>query len=80
MAQFTEMYFDKLVDFKVDCHEALERRYDWATFEFTPELFKFFLFTMVPDVLLHTKSRGMFDFDFELTIENVHADVVGICN
>ncbi|KAJ5281718.1 secondary metabolism biosynthetic enzyme [Penicillium angulare] len=57
MTQFTEKYFDKMVDFKMDCHEALERRYDWATFAFTPELFKFFLFKMVPDVLLHTKSR-----------------------
>jgi cyclopropane-fatty-acyl-phospholipid synthase len=69
MAQFTEMYFDKLVDFKIDCHEALERRYDWATFEFTPELFKYFLFTMVPDVLLHTKSRGMFYLAFKLAVE-----------
>lgn len=69
MAQFTEMYFDKLVDFKIDCFEALERRYDWATFAFTPELFKYFLITMVPDVLLHTKSRGMFYIAFKLAVE-----------
>jgi hypothetical protein len=64
MAKFTEMYFDELVDFKMDCHEALERRYDWATFAFTPGLFRHYIFTMVPGVLLQTKGRGGFYLTF----------------
>jgi hypothetical protein len=55
---FHEMYFAGDVSFKGDCLEILEYRHDWATFEFTYSLFKYFLTGMMPEVLMHTRSQG----------------------
>lgn len=59
METFYEMYFDGDVDFKGDCLEAMEYRHDWASFRFTIGLIKFFLFGMIPEVIMHTRSQGM---------------------
>ena len=58
METFHEMYFDGLVDFKGDALENLEYRHDWASFRFTLGLCKFFLFQMIPEVILHSRSQG----------------------
>ncbi|KAI1854549.1 hypothetical protein JX265_007580 [Neoarthrinium moseri] len=54
---FYEMYFDGDVDFNGDCLEALEYRHDWASFRFTWGLCKFFLFGMMPEVIMHSRSQ-----------------------
>jgi hypothetical protein len=66
METFHEMYFDGDVDFKGDCLEALEYRHDWASFRFTISLIKFFLFGMIPEVIMHTRSQGMYPVDKQL--------------
>lgn len=58
MWTFFEMYFEGKVDFNGDCLEILEYRHDWATFNFTFGLFKFFFLRMMPEVILHTRSQG----------------------
>jgi sphingolipid C9-methyltransferase len=58
METFHEMYFRGEVDFKGDALEAMEYRHDWANFNFTPSLFKFFLTGMLPEVIMHTRSQG----------------------
>lgn len=55
---FYEMYFDGDVDFNGDALEVLEYRHDWASFRFTVSLCKYFLFVMVPEVILHSRSQG----------------------
>jgi hypothetical protein len=35
----------------------MELRHDWARFVFTPELFKYVLFNLIPDVIMHTESQ-----------------------
>lgn len=57
METFHEMYFNGDVDFKGDCLEALEYRHDWASFRFTISLIRFFLFGMIPEVIMHTRSQ-----------------------
>ena len=57
METFHEMYFAGKVSFRGDCLEALEFRHDWASFRFTISLFKFFLFGMMPEVLVHSRSQ-----------------------
>jgi len=57
METFYELYFDGHVTFKGDCLDVLEQRHDWASFEFTMGLFKFFLTGMMPEVILHTRSQ-----------------------
>ncbi|KAH6967962.1 S-adenosyl-L-methionine-dependent methyltransferase [Ilyonectria sp. MPI-CAGE-AT-0026] len=57
METFHEMYFDGDVDFKGDVLEVMEYRHDWASFRFTIGLIKFFLFGMMPEVLMHTRSQ-----------------------
>jgi hypothetical protein len=63
METFHEMYFDGEVDFKGDCLEVMEYRHDWASFRFTIGLIKFFLFGMIPEVIitlvLRTRSRSV---------------------
>lgn len=61
MQTFHDMYFDGDVEFNGDALEVLEYRHDWASFRFTKELFRYFLFSMVPEVIMHTKSQGMRD-------------------
>lgn len=60
METFYEMYFDGDVDFKGDCLEVMEQRHDWVSFRFTIGLIKFFLFGMMPEVIMHTRSQGMY--------------------
>ncbi|RKP32150.1 S-adenosyl-L-methionine-dependent methyltransferase [Metschnikowia bicuspidata] len=57
METFHELYFDSKVSFKSDCLDIMEYRHDWCTFRFTTSLFKFFLFGMIPEVILHSKSQ-----------------------
>ena len=35
----------------------LEQRHDWAKMVFTPELFKYVLFNLIPDVIRHTEEQ-----------------------
>jgi hypothetical protein len=35
----------------------MEQRHDWASFKFTPELFKYVFFTFLPEVILHTQNQ-----------------------
>lgn len=56
---FQEMYFNGLVEFKGDALEVLEYRHDWASFRFTISLFRFFLTGMMPEVIMHTRSQGL---------------------
>lgn len=58
MVTFHDMYFAGDVAFKGDALEILEYRHDWASFEFTYELFKFFLTGMIPELLMHTRGQG----------------------
>ncbi|KIH90165.1 hypothetical protein SPBR_00408 [Sporothrix brasiliensis 5110] len=57
METFHEMYFDGDVDFNGDALEVMEYRHDWASFNLTVHLIKYFLFGMIPELLLHTKSQ-----------------------
>jgi len=57
METFHEMYFAGKVSFRGDALEAMEFRHDWASFRFTLSLFKFFLFGMIPEVLVHSRSQ-----------------------
>ncbi|KAG5987430.1 Sphingolipid C9-methyltransferase 2 [Claviceps pusilla] len=54
---FHEMFFNGEVDFKGDCLEVMEYRHDWASFCFTISLFKFFLFGLIPELIMHTRSQ-----------------------
>lgn len=60
METFHEMYFDGDVDFKGDALDIMEYRHDWASFRFTISLYWFFLTGMIPEVIMHTRSQGMF--------------------
>ena len=40
-----------------DVLDILEARHDWAKMVFTPELFKYVLTQMLPEVILHSKSQ-----------------------
>ncbi|OAA56647.1 cyclopropane-fatty-acyl-phospholipid synthase [Niveomyces insectorum RCEF 264] len=57
METFHEMYFDGDVDFNGDCLEVMEYRHDWASFKLTVSVVKYFLFGMIPEVLLHSRSQ-----------------------
>ncbi|KAL0637743.1 Sphingolipid C9-methyltransferase 2 [Maublancomyces gigas] len=57
METFHEMYFEGDVSFKGDCLEVMEYRHDWASFEFTLSLFKFFITGMIPEMLIHSRSQ-----------------------
>ena len=35
----------------------MEQRHDWASFNFTPELFKHVFLRLIPDVLIHSESQ-----------------------
>lgn len=68
METFHEMYFDGDVDFNGDCLEVMEYRHDWASFRFTISLIKFFFFSMIPEVIMHTRSQGKSSICHLLTI------------
>ncbi|KAI1814848.1 S-adenosyl-L-methionine-dependent methyltransferase [Poronia punctata] len=57
METFYEMYFDGDVEFNGDALEVLEYRHDWASFRFTLGLCKYFLFGMIPEVIMHSRSQ-----------------------
>ncbi|OBT84700.1 cyclopropane-fatty-acyl-phospholipid synthase [Pseudogymnoascus sp. 03VT05] len=57
MQTFFEIYFSGDVDFNGDCLDVMEYRHDWATFNFTWDLFRYILFTFAPDVILHNRSQ-----------------------
>ena len=60
METFHEMYFDGEVDFNGDCLEVMEYRHDWASFRLTFHVIKYFLFGMIPEVIMHSRSQGEF--------------------
>ena len=66
MDTFQTLYFNGDVELKADCLEVLEYRHDWASFHFTLDIFKFFLFSFIPEMILHTRSQGS-SFLFRLT-------------
>jgi hypothetical protein len=35
----------------------MEQRHDWAKMTFTPELFKYVLFNLIPEVVVHSQSQ-----------------------
>ena len=57
MEIFYEAYFDRKIDIKGDILDVLEYRWDWAAMYFTPNLFKYVLFQMLPDVLMHSSRQ-----------------------
>ncbi len=40
-----------------DVLEIMELRHDWAHFHFTPELFKYVLFNLIPEVVVHSAAQ-----------------------
>lgn len=70
METFHEMYFEGDVSFKGDCLEVMEYRHDWASFEFTLSLFKFFLTGMIPEMLIHSRSQGMYIFHMQIDLSS----------
>jgi len=54
---FHELYFAGKVSFKGDCLDVLEYRHDWLSFRFTLGLYRYFLFGMIPEVIMHTRSQ-----------------------
>ena len=40
-----------------DVLEVLEARHDWAKMVFTPELFKYVLTQMIPEIIVHSRSQ-----------------------
>ncbi len=55
---FQTLYFKGDVEFKGDCLEVMEYRHDWANFHFTFNIFKFFIFSFIPEMILHSRSQG----------------------
>ena len=53
-----------------DVLEIMEQRHDWATFNFTPELFKYVFTQFLPEVIMHTQNqdeeqvRGHYDREY----------------
>lgn len=60
---FYAKFFEGEVDFNGDCLEVLEYRHDWASFRFTLSLFKHVFFSFAPEVIMHTRSQGMYSPD-----------------
>ena len=54
---FQEMFIEGKCDFKGDVLDVMEYRHDWSTFHFTLSLFRFFLFGMLPEVIVHSRSQ-----------------------
>lgn len=71
METFHEMYFEGDVSFKGDCLEVMEYRHDWASFEFTLSLFKFFLTGMIPEMLIHSRSQGIYSFLYAISLSSL---------
>ncbi|KAL7414883.1 S-adenosyl-L-methionine-dependent methyltransferase [Mrakia frigida] len=54
-----DAYFEGKIDFKGDVLEVLENRHDFASFNFTLDLFKYVFLTFAPEVIMHTESQDM---------------------
>jgi len=52
-----DAYFDGKIDTKGDMLDVLEYRWDWASFGFTVELFKYVFLNFIPDVIFHTQTQ-----------------------
>ncbi|KAG8931731.1 hypothetical protein FRC02_002283 [Tulasnella sp. 418] len=52
-----DAYFDGKLKFNGDVLDVLEWRHDWSSFEMTPELFKYVVKNLIPEVILHTQSQ-----------------------
>ncbi|EIM83891.1 sphingolipid C9-methyltransferase [Stereum hirsutum FP-91666 SS1] len=52
-----DAYFDGKIDFNGDVLDILEARHDWAKFVMTPELFKYVLFKMIPEIIVHSQGQ-----------------------
>ncbi|TDL20242.1 cyclopropane fatty acid synthase domain-containing protein [Rickenella mellea] len=57
MQVFHDAYFDGKAEFKGDVLDIMEQRHDWAKFTFTPELFKYVFTSLIPEVIVHSKSQ-----------------------
>jgi hypothetical protein len=57
METFTRKYFTSEVDFNGDALDVLEYRHDWASWQFTWDLFRYVFVTFAPGVILHTRSQ-----------------------
>lgn len=57
MQIFWDAYIDGKIEVKGDLLDVLEYRWDWAAMHFTPELFRYVLFKMLPDVLMHSSRQ-----------------------
>ncbi|KAF8326840.1 sphingolipid C9-methyltransferase [Cantharellus anzutake] len=57
MQIFHDAYIEGKIDIKGDVLEALEYRWDWASFGFTVELFKYVFMNLIPDVIFHTRGQ-----------------------
>ncbi|KAG0150696.1 hypothetical protein CROQUDRAFT_72573 [Cronartium quercuum f. sp. fusiforme G11] len=52
-----DAFFDGKIELKGDMLDTLEFRHDWAAFHMTPELFKYVVTRLIPEVILHTTSQ-----------------------
>ncbi|TCD66874.1 hypothetical protein EIP91_000772 [Steccherinum ochraceum] len=57
MQVFHDAYFDSKIDFNGDVLDIMEQRHDWSKMIFTWELFKYVLFTFIPEVIQHTEQQ-----------------------
>ncbi|OAV96807.1 hypothetical protein PTTG_03542 [Puccinia triticina 1-1 BBBD Race 1] len=57
MQVWHDAYFEGKIEIKRDMMELLEYRHDWAAFHMTPELFKYVVTRLLPEVILHTTSQ-----------------------
>ncbi|KAI9616568.1 hypothetical protein H4Q26_010966 [Puccinia striiformis f. sp. tritici PST-130] len=57
MQVWHDAYFDGKIELKRDMMDLLEFRHDWAAFHMTPELFKYVVTRLIPEVILHTTSQ-----------------------
>ncbi|KAK4689914.1 sphingolipid C9-methyltransferase, partial [Tremellales sp. Uapishka_1] len=57
MQVFHDAFFDGKIDFKGDVLDIMEYRHDWASFEFTPELFRYVFFNFFPELIIHSQSQ-----------------------
>ncbi|KAK8861650.1 hypothetical protein IAR55_002473 [Kwoniella newhampshirensis] len=57
MQVFHDAYFDGKAEFKGDVLDIMEYRHDWASFEFTPELFRYVFMNLIPEVIVHSQSQ-----------------------
>ncbi|CAL1710701.1 unnamed protein product [Somion occarium] len=57
MQVFHDAYFEGKIDFNDDVLDVMEQRHDWSKLVFTPELFKYVFFNLIPDVIRHTETQ-----------------------